>query len=402
VAARPIRTTWLDRGVLLFNEIIATVFILAAAWLVWTRPSGMTWGFFLYAVWFNSGQDFVFYTSLQERPHLLLAQEVVGAVMQGLGYAGFLLFALRVPSDQTFPAWRGWQLVLPLVQPGTHGETYFLGNATFDVTDVNGAVSKQTFPLKVSKLALRTDNTDAILGTPMSTALRIIGGTAPYHATLIRGPLPAGVSFDTTTLTIGGTPAETGGFGPQFDITDNNGETLRVHYYFTVRNAVPGVSINNFWDLGSNSNGSFYSNQLSACCTAVTWSVIGGALPPGFTLSSGGLLAGSSTTIGTYTFLVKATDTGNASRFDVRQFQFVVTPVAIQTGTDLPNGFVGSPYSQDLSATGAPGPIAWTLDSATYLPPGLSEPLLRLNECLPTASKMTSYVLPFFVKSSCR
>jgi hypothetical protein len=115
VAARPIRTTWLDRGVLLFNEIIATVFILAAAWLVWTRPSGMTWGFFLYAVWFNSGQDFVFYTFLQERPHLLLTQEVVGAVMQGLGYAGFLLFALRVPSDQTFPAWRGWQLVLPLV-----------------------------------------------------------------------------------------------------------------------------------------------------------------------------------------------------------------------------------------------------------------------------------------------
>jgi hypothetical protein len=115
VAARLIRTTWLERSVLLFNEIIATVFILAAAWLVWIRPGGMTWGFFLYAVWFNSGQDFVFYTFLQERPHLLLAQEVVGAVMQGLGYAGFLLFALRVPSDQSYLAWRGWQFVLPLV-----------------------------------------------------------------------------------------------------------------------------------------------------------------------------------------------------------------------------------------------------------------------------------------------
>jgi hypothetical protein len=115
VAAKLTQTTWLDRGVLLFNELIATLFILAAAWLVWTRPGGMTWGFFLYAIWFNSGQNYVFYLFLQERPYLLLAQEAAGAVLQGLGYAGFLLFALRVPSDQTFPAWRGWQFVLPLV-----------------------------------------------------------------------------------------------------------------------------------------------------------------------------------------------------------------------------------------------------------------------------------------------
>jgi hypothetical protein len=115
VAARLPQETWLDRGVLLFNEVVATLFILAAAWLVWTRPGGMTWGFFLYAVWFNSGQNFVFYAILQERPHLLLIQEAVGAVMQGLGYAGFLLFVLRVPSDQVSPAWRGWRVALPLV-----------------------------------------------------------------------------------------------------------------------------------------------------------------------------------------------------------------------------------------------------------------------------------------------
>jgi hypothetical protein len=115
VPAKLAETTWLDRGVLLFDEVIATLFILATAWLAWTRPGGMTWGFFLYAVWFNSGQNYVFYLFLQEQPHLLLAQEAVGAVLQGLGYAGFLLFALRVPSDQTFPAWRGWQFALPVV-----------------------------------------------------------------------------------------------------------------------------------------------------------------------------------------------------------------------------------------------------------------------------------------------
>jgi hypothetical protein len=115
VTAAPTNPPWLDRAALLFDESIATLFVLAAAWLVWTRPSRMTWGFFFYAAWFNSGQNFVFYTFLQDRPHLMLTQEVAGAVLQGMGYAGFLLFALLVPSNDTPPSWRGWRLVLPLV-----------------------------------------------------------------------------------------------------------------------------------------------------------------------------------------------------------------------------------------------------------------------------------------------
>ncbi len=113
-AARP-ATNRLAQGVLVLNEVIATLFVLAAAWLVWTRPGGMTWGFFLYACWFNSGQNYMFYALLQDRPALLLAEEFAGAVMQGVAYAGFLLFVLRVPADRTEPAWRRWQFALPLV-----------------------------------------------------------------------------------------------------------------------------------------------------------------------------------------------------------------------------------------------------------------------------------------------
>ena len=112
VTAALVHPTWLDRLGLLFNEVVATLLVLASAWLVWTRPGGMTWGFFLYAIWFNAGQNFVFYLFLQQSPPLLLAQEVVGAVLQGLGYAGFLLFALRVPADRTDPVRRQWQALL--------------------------------------------------------------------------------------------------------------------------------------------------------------------------------------------------------------------------------------------------------------------------------------------------
>jgi hypothetical protein len=115
IAAAQPPVTWLDSGVLVLNEVIATLFVLAAAWLVWTRPGWMTWGFFVYACWFNSGQNFMFYAILHARPGLLLAQEFGGAVLQGAAFAGFLLFVLRAPSDRTEPAWRRWQFGLPLV-----------------------------------------------------------------------------------------------------------------------------------------------------------------------------------------------------------------------------------------------------------------------------------------------
>ena len=43
--------------VLLLDQVAAILVILAAAWLVWTRPGIMTWGFFLYVIWFNPGQS---------------------------------------------------------------------------------------------------------------------------------------------------------------------------------------------------------------------------------------------------------------------------------------------------------------------------------------------------------
>lgn len=111
--ARTVRLTaaipevgWLDRFVLLLNEIAAVPLILGAAWLVWTRPGPMTWGFFLYEAWFNPGQTFVFYALLQQWPAAMLVEEVLQALAVGAGYGGFLLFALRAPRGTADPAWR--------------------------------------------------------------------------------------------------------------------------------------------------------------------------------------------------------------------------------------------------------------------------------------------------------
>ncbi len=102
-----------ERFVLLLNEIAGIAFVLAAAWLVWTRPGAMSWGFFLYAFWFNPGQTFVYFLMLQEHSLLMLAQEVADSLAHGAASAGFLLFTLRVPGDKSERRWRNVVRGLP-------------------------------------------------------------------------------------------------------------------------------------------------------------------------------------------------------------------------------------------------------------------------------------------------
>ena len=82
--------------------------------VVWTRLDAMSWGFFLYLMWFNPGQSFQFYALLQHRPLLLLAQNIAGCIAQGVGLTGLLLFVLRVPNDKPDPKWRMLERALPL------------------------------------------------------------------------------------------------------------------------------------------------------------------------------------------------------------------------------------------------------------------------------------------------
>ena len=102
--------------VLLLDQLAAMLVILAAAWLVWTRPGIMTWGFFLYVIWFNPGQSAQYYALLQlYSPVALLAQGLAGAAAQAVGLAGFIWFALRAPTDETTPRWRPVERSLPFI-----------------------------------------------------------------------------------------------------------------------------------------------------------------------------------------------------------------------------------------------------------------------------------------------
>jgi hypothetical protein len=113
VTAVPRPSNWLVRTITALDQIAGIAVVLAAAWLVWTRPGPMSWGFFLYVVWFNPGQGFELYAVLQHQPLLLLLQQFLGCIAQGAGYAGLLLFVVRAPNDKVQPEWARFEKSLP-------------------------------------------------------------------------------------------------------------------------------------------------------------------------------------------------------------------------------------------------------------------------------------------------
>jgi hypothetical protein len=106
---------WPARIVLLANTVVGLLIVASAFQLVWTQPSRMTWGFFLYVAWFNPGQTYAYYTFLQSSPIAVLAQEFAEAVAQGAAYGGLLVFALRFPTGSHDERWRRTERAAPWI-----------------------------------------------------------------------------------------------------------------------------------------------------------------------------------------------------------------------------------------------------------------------------------------------
>jgi len=120
--------------------------------------------------------------------------------------------------------------------------------------------------------------------------------------------------------------------------------------------------------------GTAYSQTLTATGdTPITWSRESGTLPTGLTLSNAGVIAGTPSASGTSNFTVKAT---NAKGNNTKSLSITIAAGSSSgtaptiTTTSLPNGRVGTAYSQTLTATGDT-PITWSRESGT-LPTGLT------------------------------
>jgi len=121
--------------------------------------------------------------------------------------------------------------------------------------------------------------------------------------------------------------------------------------------------------------GAAYSQALTASGGPgpYTFSVVSGTLPAGLTLTAGGLLSGTPTTVGTSTITIRATDANGC--FAQITYTIVIgalgCPVVVISPATMPNATFGVPYSQTLTATGGAGPFTFSVVSGA-LPAGLT------------------------------
>ncbi|ADG07760.1 S-layer homology domain-containing protein [Kyrpidia tusciae] len=122
--------------------------------------------------------------------------------------------------------------------------------------------------------------------------------------------------------------------------------------------------------------GSDYSANLQASggTAPYSWSLVGGSLPDGLTLTTDGTISGTPTTAGTSTFTVQVTDSSGTPQSATADLSITVNPSsqALSINTEsLPDATVGSDYSVSLDASGGTSPYTWSVVDGS-LPDGLT------------------------------
>jgi len=214
------------------------------------------------------------------------------------------------------------------------------------------------------------------VGTAYSATLVATGGTAPYTWSLTSGTLPAGLSLNTSTGAITGTPTVAINATPlTFKVIDVSNPVLTQTASLTLT-IVPAALVVTTSSLPNGQVGTAYSATLAATggTTPYTWSLTSGTLPPGLSLKgSTGAITGTPTTAVNATPLTfTITDSGTPVKTQTVNLTLTIVPatLAIST-TTLPNGQVGVAYSATLAATGGTVPYGWSITAGT-LPAGLA------------------------------
>jgi len=217
----------------------------------------------------------------------------------------------------------------------------------------------------------------AVTGQAYSWSFTGAGGCGPalpYQYRVLNGALPLGLTLDTSGL-VHGIPRQPGDISLWIELSDENPPsaswcrpgTAQRQFLFRV---VPGLNIlQNALAPTATFTSQPYSFQLTTDSSASkTWSVISGALPAGIALNaSSGLISGTPTATGDYTFKIQVSD---GARTDAETYSLTVVD-ALKVTKSPAAAEVGLAFAFTPAATGGKPGYAWSLAEGT-LPSGLS------------------------------
>jgi hypothetical protein len=185
------------------------------------------------------------------------------------------------------------------------------GTFTFTIlaTDSNGCTGKRQYTVTVSCPDIKVKPAhlpDASVGSPYNKVFTASGGSAPYIFTVSNGSLPDGLHLSMGG-TLSGTPTAEGFFNFTILATDRYGCTGKRSYSIDVKCADIRLSPSR---LPKGTVNQPYSKTITASGGngGYTFTVESGNLPPGLHLSTSGVLSGTPTEAGSFTFTIAVTD----------------------------------------------------------------------------------------------
>lgn len=232
--------------------------------------------------------------------------------------------------------------------------------------------------------------------TAYSATLQASGGAGTLTWSVISGTLPPGLSLNSSTGVISGTPTSTGSWTFTVQVTDSGSPALSAQQQLTIT-VNPATLTITTTSLSSGTVGTAYNAtvQSSGGTTPVTWSVTVGTLPAGLSLnSSTGAISGTPTTAATSDFTVTATDSATPTpQTASKPLSITVNPAPLAvTTTSLPDGTVSTAYNQTLTATGGTPPYTWSVTSGS-LPASLTLSSSGSISGTPTAAATSNFTV---------
>jgi hypothetical protein len=213
-------------------------------------------------------------------------------------------------------------------------------------------------------------------GTAYTQTVSATGGTAAYSYSVSSGVLPAGVTLNSLTGSLSGTPTAGGAVNFSITATDsttgNGPYTASRAYAVTIAAAtititpgtVPTATIASAYSQAFAASGGTSPYNFTTIST----------LPAGITLSSAGVLSGTPTSAGSFSITVKAADsaTGSGPYSSTTTVVLIVNAPSVSVSpATFVAATVGIATTQTISASGGTSPYTFALSSGT-LPTGLN------------------------------
>jgi hypothetical protein len=200
----------------------------------------------------------------------------------------------------------------------------------------------QSFTIRISDpLTLSGPGMAQILyGQNYSTTFPASGGFPPY--TWAMDTIPPGFAFDTTTGTLSGTGTAGSWTAPNVSVQDSSNPPQIARYYSFVLDVYGKLTIlPSLLPPVATDGNVLFGLPSTGGAAPLQWSLASGTLPPGLTFGTSGdigLLSGSPSTAGSYTFTIGLSDgnTGNLHQTTSRQYTLVVKPPAQLARNDSP------------------------------------------------------------------